>query len=60
MFLPFALVAWLGYQLPGDGDSSIQSTLLFGLIIAFGVLWLPIVSTLISIRAFSELGRQQY
>lgn len=60
MFLPFALTAWLGYELPGDGDTPIQSTLLFGAIIAFGVLWLPIVSTLISIRAFTELGRQEY
>jgi hypothetical protein len=60
MFLPFALAAWLGYQLPGDGKYSLQGTLLFGALIAFGILWLPIVSTLISIRAFSEMGRQQY
>lgn len=60
MFLPFALTAWLGYSIPADGNDSIQGTLFFGIIIAFGVLWLPIVSTLISIRVFTELNRQQY
>lgn len=60
MLFPFALGAWLGYELPGTGDEPIQATVLFGLMAIFGMLWLPFLSIQIGIRAFVELSRQEF
>lgn len=56
----FSALAWLAYELPGDSDEALQSLLLFGAIIAFGIGWPPLVSTFISMQAFIELSRQEY
>jgi hypothetical protein len=58
LIIPFLLAGWIGYRLPGSGDSSPQSDLLFGVLMAFGVVWLPAVSGLIGVRAFIQLSRQ--
>ncbi|MCB9438589.1 MAG: hypothetical protein H6673_16575 [Anaerolineales bacterium] len=56
MFVPFSVVAWVAYQLPGD----FQAIVLFGAVAAFGVLWPPIVSIVISFQAFIEMGREEF
>ncbi len=60
MIFPFSLMAWVGYRLPGTGNESIQATVLFGLLVIFGILWLPLFSIQIGVRAFMELGRQEF
>lgn len=57
--IPFALLAWVGYELPGE-NTPLQFTLLFGAIIAFGISWPPLVSIAVSVQAFIELSRQEY
>lgn len=56
MFIPFSVAAWVAYQLPGD----FQAVLLFGAVVASGVLWPPIVSIWISFQAFIEMGREEF
>jgi hypothetical protein len=58
LILPFLLAGWLGYQLPGSDDKSIQSDLLFGALAGFGLIWLPAVSMVAGIRAFVRLARE--
>jgi hypothetical protein len=54
----FLLMGWIGYKLPGDGDSSIQSDLLFGALTGFGIVWPAAVSALIGVRAFVQMARE--
>ncbi len=54
-----ALVAgWIGYHLPGSGEGSLQSDVLFGALTGFGLVWPPVVSTIIGVRAFTLLSRR--
>lgn len=55
----FLIAGGVGYALPGSGDRSVQGDLLIGLLTAFGVLWLPVVSALVGMRAFVQLAREQ-
>lgn len=55
----FLLTGWIGYRLPGSGDRSAQGDLLIGLLTAFGLLWLPVVSALAGVKAFIQLAREQ-
>lgn len=55
----FLVAGGVGYALPGSGDRSAQGDLLIGLLTAFGVLWLPVVSALVGMRAFVQLAREQ-
>jgi len=55
----FLGAGWVGAALPGSGDHSTQGDLLIGLLTGFGVLWLPVVSALIGVRAFVQLAREQ-
>ena len=59
MIALFLAAGWIGYALPGSGDHSTQGDLLIGLLTAFGVLWLPVVSALVGVRAFVQLAREQ-
>jgi len=54
----FLLAGWVGLNLPGSGESSLVSDLLFGGLAAFGGLWPPVVSALIGVRAVIQLTRQ--
>jgi len=54
----FLLAGWIGYRLPGDGNSSVQSDLLFGALTGFGIVWPPAVSALIGVRAFVQMARE--
>lgn len=60
MFIPFSVAVWIGYQLPGNDGSSIQSNILFILLAIFGAVWLPLVSIRVSFRAFIELSKEEY
>lgn len=60
MLIAFMLMGWAGYHLPQESDNPIQTTILFGLIAFFGAIWLPVVSVLIGIRAFTQLAREEY
>jgi len=55
----FLGAGWIGAALPGGDDRSTQGDLLIGLLTAFGVLWLPIVSAMAGVRAFIQLAREQ-
>ena len=55
----FLIAGGVGYALPGSGDRSAQGDLLIGLLTAFGILWLPVVSALVGMRAFVQLAREQ-
>jgi hypothetical protein len=48
----------VGYHLPGSGDSAAQSDLLFGALTGVGIVWLPVVSSVIGVRAFIQLARE--
>jgi hypothetical protein len=56
---PVLLAGWIGYQLPGSGDDSIQSDLLFGALTGFGIVWPPAVSALVGVRTFVQLAREE-
>jgi hypothetical protein len=58
LIVPFLLAGWVGYRLPGSGDRSIQSDLLFGALTGFGIIWPPAVSALIGVRVFVQLARE--
>ncbi|MBN1565745.1 MAG: hypothetical protein JXA10_18015, partial [Anaerolineae bacterium] len=58
LLIPFLLAGWLGYNLPGDGDSSVQSDILFGALIGFALLWPPAVSMLSGLRAYLQMARR--
>lgn len=49
---PFLLMGWVGYNLPGSGDSSIQSDILVGGLLGFAIVWPPAVSLLSGLRAY--------
>lgn len=59
VILPFLLAGWGGYHLPGSGDSSVQSDLLFGALTGFGIVWPPAISALTGVRAFIQLAREE-
>jgi hypothetical protein len=59
LIVPFLAAGWVGYHLPGSGRSSIQGDLLFGALTAFGVIWPPGVATLIGVRVFVQLAREE-
>ncbi len=56
--VPLVVAGWIGYRLPGSGDSSAQSDLLIAALTAFGVAWLPAVSIVTGVRSFIELSRE--
>jgi hypothetical protein len=58
LIVPFLLAGWIGFSIPGSGDSSAQSDLLFGALTGFGIVWLPAVSALIGVRVFVQLARE--
>jgi len=58
VLLPLLGAGWIGYHLPGSGDSSTQSDILFGALTLFGVLWPPVVSALVGMQAFVQLTRE--
>jgi hypothetical protein len=58
LLIPFLLAGWIGYSLPGDGDSSIQSDILFGALIGFALMWPPAVSALSGLRAYLQMERR--
>ncbi len=58
LIMPFLLAGWLGYHLPGSGDSSTQSDVLFAILTGFGAFWPPVVSGVLGTRAFIQLARQ--
>lgn len=58
LVIGFLVAGAVGYSLPGSGDSSTQSDVLFGLLTGFGVVWPPAVSAVIGVRAFTQLSRQ--
>lgn len=57
--IPFVLGGWIGHTLPGSGDGALQSDILMGSLTAFGIVWLPLVSVAIGVRAFVQLAREQ-
>jgi len=58
VIVPLLLAGWGGYHMPGSGDSSVQSDLLFGALTGFGIVWPPAISTLTGVRAFIQLARE--
>lgn len=56
----FMFMGWLGYHLPHENDDSIPATILFAILAFFGAIWLPLVSVMIGIRAFTQLARDEY
>jgi hypothetical protein len=56
---PFLLAGWIGFSLPGSGDRSLQSDILFGALTVFGIGWPPIISALVGVRAFIRLAREE-
>lgn len=58
LIIPFLVAGWIGYNLPGSGDSAPQSDLLFGALMGFGIVWLPAVSSVMGVRAFMQLARE--
>jgi len=58
LVVPFLLAGWIAYRLPGNGDSSPQSDVLLGALIAFGIVWLPAVSIVVGMRAFVKMARE--
>jgi len=56
----FLAAGWLGHALPGDGDSSVQSDVLFDALTLFGVLWLPLASIAAGVRAVVQMARQGF
>lgn len=58
LVVPFLLAGWVGYSLPGSGDNSAQSDLLFGMLTGFGLVWLPGVSMVVGVRAFIQIARE--
>lgn len=57
LVIGFLVAGAVGYSLPGSGDSSLQSDLVFGMLTGFGVVWPPAVSAVIGVRAFTQLSR---
>ena len=58
LLIPFLVAGWIGYNLPGGEDSSVQSEILFGALTGFGIVWLPTVSAVAGVRAFVQLARE--
>lgn len=58
LIVPFLLAGWIGFSLPGSGDSSLQSDILFGALTGFGIAWPPTVSAMVGVRAFIRLARE--
>ena len=58
LLAPFLLAGWIGYRLPGNGDSSVQSDILFGALIGFALIWPPAVSALSGLRAYLQMERR--
>ena len=59
ILLPFAGLAWLGFNLV-DGDDPLHANIFFGVILVFGVVWLPLISTWLGISAMSRLTREGF
>ena len=59
LVVPCLVMGWVGYQLPGSGDEALQSDILFWALTVFGVVWLPLASVMIGVRAFVQLAREQ-
>lgn len=60
ILFPFAALAWLSYEISDVNETPFQADALFTLITAFGVLWLPIVSTWLGYIGMVDLFREGY
>ncbi len=60
LVIPALIAGWIGWHLPGSGESSLQSDILFGALMGFGLVWLPGVSAVLGMRAFVRLSRQGF
>lgn len=60
LLIPFAVLAWVGYNLSDGQDTPIYAEGLFRAILGFGLLWLPIVSTWEGTRLLIRLTREGY
>lgn len=58
LVVPFLLAGWAGYSLPGSGDHSAQSDILFGVLTGIGLVWLPGVSIVVGVRTFVQIARE--
>ncbi|HML22326.1 MAG TPA: hypothetical protein PKD09_11805 [Aggregatilinea sp.] len=58
LVVPFLLAGWAGFSLPGSGDSSAQSDILFGVLTGIGLVWLPGVSIVVGVRSFVQIARE--
>lgn len=58
--LIFSAMAWLSFSLPGEGQDTLQSNILFAVLLFGGIAWPPLISFFISTQAFIEMGRQEY
>ncbi|NDJ77835.1 MAG: hypothetical protein GYB65_16415 [Chloroflexi bacterium] len=59
VFIPFLVGGLVGYSLPGGDDESVQSSMLIGALTIFGIVWVPVASVIIGIRAFIQLAREE-
>ncbi|WP_119069026.1 hypothetical protein [Aggregatilinea lenta] len=59
LVIPFLLAGWIGYSLPGSGDHSVQSEILFGMLTGVGLVWLPGVSIVVGVRSFVQIARTE-
>ncbi len=58
LVVPFLVAGAIGFSLPGEGDGSVQSDILIGLLTGFGIVWPPAVSGVIGVRTFVQLTRR--
>lgn len=56
----FLAAGWVGHALPGEGDSSLQSDVLFGALTVFGAVWLPVASMVAGARAVVQMARDGF
>lgn len=56
----FLAAGWIGHALPGSGDRSVQSDVLFGGLTVFGAAWLPAASIVAGVRTFVQLAREGF
>lgn len=59
LIVPLLVAGWIGFKLPGSGDSSLQSDILIGALTGYGLFWLPVVSIGVGVRAFIQLAREE-
>jgi hypothetical protein len=57
ILLPFAGLAWLGFNLV-NGDDPLHANIFFAALLIFGAIWLPLISTWMGISVMSRLTRE--